>query len=191
MLRIGADGWLQEGARNLASPHADERPDGTVIDLCVIHNISLPAGRYGGDAIESLFLGTLDCGQDPSFADLQGLRVSSHFLIRRDGEIVQFVSTHRRAWHAGVSQFMGRSACNDFSIGIELEGCDADRFEASQMAQLARLLAALKMAMPSLAWMAGHSEIAPGRKTDPGPHFDWQDLGDRMRSLGCELHRPG
>lgn len=190
MLRIGADGWLIGGARRADSPHFDDRPNGASIDLCVIHNISLPAGVYGGDAIESLFLGTLDCSRHESFSDLQGLRVSSHFLIRRDGEIVQFVSTLARAWHAGVSQFMGRSACNDFSVGIELEGCDADGFEPIQMAQLADLLAALKSFAPSLQWIAGHSEIAPGRKTDPGPHFSWRDLERRLAQLGCRLSHP-
>lgn len=187
MLRMAPDGWLAQGARRADSPHFDERPAGMPIDLCVIHNISLPAGVYGGDAIESLFLGTLDCGAHASFADLQGLRVSSHFLIRRDGEIVQFVGIYQRAWHAGVSSFAGRSGCNDFSIGIELEGCDHHAFESAQMTSLAELLAQLKIELPTLRWLAGHSEIAPERKTDPGPHFDWRDLDGRLRLVGCNL----
>lgn len=156
----------------------------------MIHNISLPAGVYGGPYIESLFAGTLDCSAHPSFSELQGLRVSAHFLVRRDGSIVQFVSTHDRAWHAGVSEFCGRSRCNDFSIGIELEGSDDDVFESAQIAQTVLLSAALCELHPSLRWVAGHSDIAPGRKSDPGPNFNWSDFLHRLDAIGMKLARP-
>ncbi|MFZ6646427.1 1,6-anhydro-N-acetylmuramyl-L-alanine amidase AmpD [Undibacterium sp. TJN25] len=171
-LLIGEDGWCS-GADRLESPNANERPDGTAISLLVIHNISLPAGRFGGPYISELFLNRLDSAADPSFESLRGVQVSSHFLIRRDGSLLQFVSAARRAWHAGASSFGGRSGCNDFSIGIELEGSDALPFEASQYRMLADLSAALITAYP-LTHVTGHSHIAPGRKTDPGPHFDWK-----------------
>ena len=160
------------GARQLRSPNCDARPDGSVIDLLVIHNISLPPRVYGGDAIADLFRNRLDLSAHPFYASLAGLRVSAHFLIRRDGELVQFVDCGKRAWHAGVSQFQGRSRCNDFSIGIELEGSDFDPFEAAQYRQLAALTLALRRRYP-LPHVVGHSDIAPGRKTDPGPYFDW------------------
>lgn len=189
-LRFDAQGWLISGAKKIPSPNADERPDGAVIDLLVVHNISLPAGVYGGSHIQALFTGTIDTGAHPSFLDLAGLRVSAHFLIRRDGEIIQFVGLGQRAWHAGQSSFQGRTGCNDFSIGIELEGCDADGFTDLQMAGLAELAAAITQHLPSLRWVAGHSDIAPGRKTDPGPNFNWADFLQRLGDHGCVLERP-
>jgi AmpD protein len=171
-LALHADGWLAS-ARRVPSPHYDARPPGTAIDLLLIHNISLPPGVFGGDAIERLFAGTLADGGDPFLATLRGLRVSAHFLLRRDGEIVQFVSVHDRAWHAGASVFDGRVGCNDFSVSIELEGSDFVPFADAQYTALARLTRALRAALP-LAAVRGHSDVAPGRKTDPGPHFDWR-----------------
>jgi AmpD protein len=189
MPRIDPQGWLA-GCRHAPSPHFDARPEGVTADLLVIHNISLPAGVFGGTEIEDLFLGRLDCERHPSFGDLRGLRVSAHFLIRRDGEVLQFVSVADRAWHAGVSVFQGRPACNDFSIGVELEGCDTVPFAAIQMTRLAELAVDLAAEIPGLRWMAGHSDIAPGRKTDPGPFFDWQDLARCIHRAGARLERP-
>jgi AmpD protein len=172
---VGHDGWVR-GARALPSPNFEARPDGAAPSLIVIHNISLPPGEFGGGAIADLFLNRLDCDAHPYYdAHLRGLRVSSHFVIRRDGELEQFVSCDERAWHAGVSNFFGRERCNDFSIGVELEGADDQPFEAAQYATLAALVAALNARYPIEA-LAGHSDIAPGRKTDPGPHFDWSRL---------------
>ena len=158
--------------RQIASPNCDERPSATAIELVVIHNISLPPGEFGGEAIAALFTNTLDHAAHPYFATLEGLRVSAHFLIRRDGEMLQFVPCAHRAWHAGASSWRGRRACNDFSIGIELEGTDDLPFTEAQYAALAALLRALRARYP-IAGIAGHSEIAPSRKTDPGPHFEW------------------
>ena len=167
-------GWCT-GARRCPSPNCDARPLGTVVDLLVIHGISLPARQYGGPHIEALFQNQLDYAAHASFASLQGLRVSAHFLVRRDGELLQFVATRDRAWHAGMSSFQGRAACNDFSIGIELEGCDDEPYEDAQYAQLLALTGRLRAIYPGLSpdHIVGHSDIAPGRKTDPGPHFDW------------------
>ena len=159
-------------ARQVPSPNRDARPAGEV-SLVVIHGISLPPGAFGGDGVERLFTNTLDPDADPSYATLAGLRVSAHFLIRRDGELVQFVSCDDRAWHAGVSSWRGRERCNDFSVGIELEGTDDLPYEAAQYDCLASLLQALKRRYPAIAAAAGHSDVAPGRKTDPGPAFDW------------------
>ena len=141
----------------------------------VLHGISLPAGVFGGSFVDALFMGRLDPAAHPSFADLGGLRVSAHFLIRRAGELLQYVSCAQRAWHAGVSSFGGRPHCNDFSVGIELEGCDSLPYAQAQYESLAALLGALLEAYPVRA-IAGHSDIAPGRKTDPGPHFDWDQV---------------
>lgn len=174
------DGWYRP-ARRVDSPNHGPRPDGALIDLIVIHSISLPPGCFGGDAVEALFTNRLDCGAHPYYAQLQGLEVSSHFFIRRDGELVQFVSTDRRAWHAGRSTYRGRENCNDDSVGIELEGLEGGRFEAAQYRQLARLCRSLAHAHP-IRHLAGHEHIAPGRKQDPGPGFDWSLL----QSL-CEL----
>ena len=161
----------------MASPHYDERPEGEAVSLLVIHNISLPPGEFGGPSIEDLFLGRLDPDADPFFREIEGLRVSAHFLIRRDGELVQFVDTDKRAWHAGVSLWKGREKCNDFSIGIELEGADDVPFAEPQYETLAHLTRALFERYGNLD-IAGHSDIAPDRKTDPGPWFDW----DRFRA---------
>jgi AmpD protein len=159
------------GARYVASPNCDARPAGTAVALLVLHAISLPPGEYGGDAIERLFTNRLDPGAHPYFREIRGLKVSSHFLVRRDGELVQFVPVHKRAWHAGASSWRGRSRCNDFSVGVELEGAEDDRFTPAQYASLARLVRKLR-----LRDIAAHSEVAPGRKTDPGARFDWARL---------------
>jgi AmpD protein len=165
-------GGLAGGVAFLPSPNCDERPAGVDIDLLVIHAISLPPGEFGGAAIEDLFLNRLDPRAHPFYADIAALRVSAHFLVRRDGALLQFVPCVKRAWHAGASCWRGRPDCNDFSIGIELEGCDEAPFEGSQYDSLARLTRALESAY-RITSIAGHSDIAPGRKTDPGPHFDW------------------
>ena len=171
-LSIDADGWCPQ-ARRQASPNCDLRADGTAIDLLVIHNISLPPGQFGGPWIEDLFANRLDVNADPYFRQLQSLRVSAHFLIRRDGSLMQFVPTVMRAWHAGVSTFCGRERCNDFSIGVELEGSDFIPFEPAQYHTLAALTLALQARHP-LANVAGHEHVAPERKTDPGPFFYWE-----------------
>lgn len=169
--QFDATGWCPQ-VRQCPSPHHNPRPADCIAELLVIHNISLPPGEFGGPDIEQLFMGTLDCTRHASYDSLCGLRVSSHFLIRRDGEIVQFVSCLERAWHAGVSSFGERSGCNDFSIGIELEGSDFVAFTGAQYQQLANLSHALLQHYPVQA-VRGHQHIAPGRKTDPGPYFDW------------------
>jgi AmpD protein len=158
--------------RIVDSPNQDERPAGTEITLLVVHSISLPPGEYAGDAIERLFTNRLDPAAHPYFREIAGLRVSSHFLIRRDGELVQFVPVERRAWHAGVSSWRGRERCNDFSIGVELEGSDDVPFSEPQYETLTQLAKDLFAQYGELD-IAGHSDIAPGRKTDPGPWFDW------------------
>ena len=160
------------GAVQIASPNCDERPDGATVCLLVIHNISLPPGEFGGNGIVDLFTNALDPAAHPYYAQIAGLKVSAHFLIRRDGAIVQFVSTEKRAWHAGVSNWNGRDRCNDFSVGIELEGADDCAFEDAQYAALAVLARALCERYP-IDGIVGHSDVAPGRKTDPGPCFDW------------------
>lgn len=167
-------GWWWQ-ARRRPSPHHGPRPAATTVDLVVVHSISLPPGHYGGTAVTDLFLGRLDCDAHPAFDTLRGLRVSAHFLVRRDGETLQFVSCDRRAWHAGVSSWRGRHGCNDWSVGIELEGLEGDRFEPAQYAALARLLRALARRYP-LREAVGHEHVAPGRKRDPGPGFDWERL---------------
>jgi len=159
-------------ARFRASPNFDERPAGDAITLLVVHGISLPPGCFRGDAVTDFFLNRLDCSAHPYFAGLGMLRVSSHFFIRRRGELVQFVACSQRAWHAGASSWQGRARCNDFSIGIELEGTDATPFTQPQYRTLARLTRVLQGAYP-IRDIVGHADIAPGRKTDPGPHFDW------------------
>jgi AmpD protein len=161
--------------RVVESPNQDERPAGTEITLLVVHSISLPPGEYGGDAIERLFTNRLDPAAHPYFREIAQLQVSSHFLIRRDGELVRFVPVARRAWHAGASSWRGRSRCNDFSVGVELEGADDGPFEAAQYRRLAALIGALRAELP-LRDIAAHSDVAPGRKTDPGPGFDWPRL---------------
>lgn len=171
-MKVGANGWVS-GVRRIASPNCDARPPGVPIALLVIHNISLPPGEFGGQAITQLFTNTLDTEAHPYYAQLRGLKVSAHFLIRRDGGIIQFVPCGKRAWHAGASTWHGRSGCNDFSIGVELEGSDHEPFAEPQYAALSRLIRLLRRAYPIRA-VVGHADIAPGRKTDPGPCFDWQ-----------------
>lgn len=173
-------GWLG-AARHVPSPNFDDRPAGAAIDLLVIHNISLPPGQFGGPGIVELFTNRLDPEGHPYFRHLAGVRVSSHFLVRRDGGLIQFVDCGKRAWHAGQSQWKGRGRCNDFSIGVELEGTDDAAFTDEQYAVLGRLVSAICAAYP-VADFAGHSDIAvpAGRKTDPGPHFDWARFRDSL-----------
>lgn len=173
------DGWLR-GVRRIPSPNCDSRPTGMPISLVVIHAISLPPGRFGGPGIIELFTNRLDPAGDPYYAGIAALRVSAHFLIRRDGELIQFVPCDRRAWHAGISVWHGHEACNDFSIGIELEGCDDASFGEAQYLALLRLMRDLRQRYP-ITDVVGHSDIAPGRKTDPGPCFDWDRMRDSMR----------
>lgn len=167
-------GWAS-GVRRLCSPNRDARPPGCAIELIVIHNISLPPGHFGGDAVEALFLNRLDCSAHPYFEQLVRLRVSSHFFIRRDASVCQMVACGERAWHAGVSQWRGRSHCNDFSVGIELEGADDVPYTDAQYESLNGLVLQLRVRYP-IADVVGHSDIAPDRKTDPGPAFDWLRL---------------
>ena len=169
---IGADGWLDQ-VRRVDSPNFDERPPGSAIELIVIHNISLPPGSYGNGHIERLFTNKLDPSADPFFAQIVGARVSAHLLIDRDGKTTQFVSFTQRAWHAGTSVFNGRTHCNDFSVGIELEGTDFELFADAQYRSLNFVIDALIAAYP-IKTVLGHTNIAPDRKTDPGPHFDWR-----------------
>jgi len=169
------------GARRVPSPNFDARPAGVCADLIVVHGISLPPGEFGGPWIDRLFMNSLPPDRHPYFEGIAALRVSSHLLIRREGEIVQFVSFNERAWHAGRSTYDGRESCNDFSIGIELEGTDDVTYTDPQYANLAAVIAALCRAYPALSAqrVVGHSDIAPGRKTDPGDSFDW----NRARQL--------
>jgi N-acetyl-anhydromuramoyl-L-alanine amidase len=178
---VGADGWLTWAERR-ASPYCTPRPAGAVIDLLVIHNISLPPGEFGGPWIDDLFLGRLDPHAHPYFRDIAGVPVSAHLLIRRDGACIQYVPFGDRAWHAGVSCFQGRERCNDYSIGIELEGTDDIPFTQAQYRVLAEVTRDLMAAYPGITEgrIAGHSDIAPGRKTDPGPHFDWGRYRDLL-----------
>lgn len=177
---------LLVGVRQVLSPHHDARPSGVATDLVVLHGISLPPGEFGGAAIEQLFTGTLPPQGHPYFAEIAGLRVSAHVLVRRDGEVLQFLPFGARAWHAGASQYAGRTNCNDFSIGIELEGADDVPYTDAQYLQSAALLRALFQAYPDLAptRVVGHSDIAPGRKTDPGPAFDWARLNQSIERNG-------
>lgn len=178
-------GWL-EAARRVPSPNQDERPPGAEPELVVVHAISLPPGHFGGDAIDRLFTNTLDPDAHPYFAEVAHLRVSAHALIRRDGTVTQFVPFHRRAWHAGRSSFQGRPECNDFSVGIELEGADELAFEPVQYRRLSQLVTALADAYPGITTdrLAGHCDVAPGRKTDPGPQFDWPHLKQLLQGKG-------
>jgi len=171
------------GARQLDSPNHDARPEGSRVELLVIHNISLPPGRFGGPAVEELFMNVLDCAAHPYFEALRGIRVSAHFLIRRGGELVQFVPCDLRAWHAGVSSWRGRERCNDFSIGIELEGTDQRPYTERQYRRLECLTRMLRARYP-ITDIVGHSDIAPGRKTDPGPSFDWERYR-KAADTGC------
>lgn len=170
-------GWL-EGVRRMVSPNCDERPVGAVVDLLVVHSISLPPGEFGGPWIEALFTNTLDAAVHPYFEEIKGMRVSAHAVIRRTGEIVQYVPFQQRAWHAGQSCFGGRERCNDFSIGIELEGCDDQPYTEAQYTMLAETARAIMAVYPGITVprIVGHSDVAPGRKTDPGAAFAWQHL---------------
>lgn len=181
-------GWLNT-ARQQVSPHFSARQDNDEISLLVIHNISLPAGQFGGPFITDLFLGRLDPDIDPSFIDIYQLRVSAHCLIRRDGEIIQYVSFNDKAWHAGVSCFNGRESCNDFSIGIELEGTDNIPYTIKQYQQLVKLTALLIKKHPLIAGnIAGHCDIAPSRKTDPGDSFDWLFFRNALKRTSTYLY---
>jgi AmpD protein len=171
---LDAPGWLP-AARRLPSPNCDARPEGMAIELIVIHNISLPPGAFDGDAVIDLFTNQLDWDAHPYYQGIRGLKVSAHFFIRRDGSLIQFVPCSLRAWHAGVSNWQGCERCNDFSLGIELEGTDDQPFTEAQYTALIPLVRQLKQAYPIRA-VVGHSDIAPGRKTDPGSHFDWPRL---------------
>jgi AmpD protein len=177
-LRIDATTGLLIGVRQVLSPHADERPQGVLPSLLVLHGISLPPGEFGGPWIDRLFTGNLPAAAHPEFAGIAGLRVSAHAVIRRDGQLSQYVPFGARAWHAGESHYQGRGACNDFSVGIELEGSDQVPYTDAQYQALVPLIRALCAAYPTLSsgQLVGHSDIAPGRKTDPGPAFDWPRL---------------
>lgn len=182
-------GWWRR-ARRVDSPNHAPRPAGTAISLVVLHSISLPPGRFAGDAVERLFTNRLDWDEDPYFESIRGLRVSAHFLIRRRGECVQFVSCDDSAWHAGVSSWQGRDRCNDFSIGIELEGLEGGSFTGPQYRVLLRLLADVLRRHP-VDSIAGHEHVSPGRKHDPGPGFDWAVLGSRLSRAGLRLPTSG
>jgi AmpD protein len=174
---IWLDGWYAP-AQRIDSPNFGVRPEGACIDLVVIHSISLPPGQYGGPEVQALFTNQLDWDAHPYFKQIRGLQVSAHFFIRRDGALIQFVSTQDRAWHAGQSAYRGRPQCNDDSVGIELEGLEGDVFTPAQYLQLARLCQDLHQHHP-IAHVAGHEHVAPGRKQDPGPGFAWA----RFKSL--------
>jgi AmpD protein len=182
LLQIDAGGRVLAAAQ-VPSPNFDQRPAGVDVSLIVVHGISLPPGRFGGKAISRLFTNRLNPASHPYFASVAGIRVSAHFLIRRDGALQQFVDCSARAWHAGASAFDGRSNCNDFSIGIELEGTDERPYTSNQYRMLSRLIAALRARYP-IRDVAGHSDIAPGRKTDPGPAFDWRRVRRGERCVG-------
>lgn len=174
---INHQGWIKD-ADIIPSPNCESRPDPTEIRLIVIHGISLPPGSYGGGYIQQLFTNQLDSDEHPYFVEIEGMKVSAHCLIDRDGHLTQFVSFQDRAWHAGISCWQDEENCNDFSIGIELEGTDDEHYEDEQYQQLARLVISLQKQYPAISEQSicGHSDIAPGRKTDPGPFFDWQKL---------------
>ena len=176
---LWSGGWYRF-ARRLDSPNFGPRPAGVEVDLVVLHSISLPPGQYGGDEVQALFTNTLDWSAHPYFRQIEGMQVSSHFYVRRDGQLWQFVSCDQRAWHAGASHWRGRDNCNDFSIGIELEGLEGETFEAEQYETLADLCPAIAQRYP-IRGVAGHEHVAPGRKQDPGPGFDWPRL---QRGLG-------
>lgn len=183
----GIEHGLLQGARQVSSPNCDERPQGMLADLIVVHGISLPPGEFGGPWIDRLFTNALPAAEHPYFAAITARRVSAHLLIRRDGALVQYVPFHRRAWHAGASQYQGREHCNDFSIGIELEGADTIAYEPAQYRALANAIHVLCATYPALSTqrIAGHSDIAPGRKTDPGEAFDWVRLRALLKVVGA------
>ncbi len=179
-----AGGWLGV-ARRCPSPNFGPRPSASV-SLVVVHSISLPPGRYGGDAVECLFTNRLDWDAHPYFATIRGARVSAHFLVRRDGELIQFVSCDERAWHAGASSWRGRPDCNGYSIGVELEGLEGEAFDDAQYEVLAALIGAVEQRYPIDA-VAGHQHVAPGRKNDPGDAFDWAGLRRRLPRSKAEF----
>ncbi len=179
-------GWWQQ-ARACPSPNCEPRPDPQDISLLVVHAISLPPRVYGGGEVEALFTNRLDWDAHPYFQGIRGLRVSSHFFIDRAGLVVQFVSIHERAWHAGASCWAGRDNCNDYSVGVELEGMDDDCFTAQQYGSLLRLSAGLCAVLPQLRTVLGHEHIAPGRKLDPGPGFDWATYAQGLASVGLQV----
>ena len=176
VMQIDTTSGLIRGASYVASPNCDARPEGAPIDILVIHSISLPPGKFGGRGIEQLFCNTLNPDDHPYYREIQNLKVSTHVLIRRNGQLVQFVPLHRRAWHAGLSYCEGRSRINDFSVGVELEGANDLPFEDAQYESLTKLTRSLRQAYPAITpeRIYGHCDIAPGRKTDPGPTFDWK-----------------
>jgi AmpD protein len=184
-MQVDLECGLMQGVRHVASPNFDARPPGVDAELIVVHGISLPPGEFGGPWIDRLFTNTLPLDMHPYFAEIGELRVSSHLLVARDGELTQFVKFTDRAWHAGQSNYYGRMACNDFSIGVELEGSDTLAYEAAQYETLANVVAALCDAYPRLSpdRLVGHSDISPGRKTDPGPAFDWQRARDCISAV--------
>ena len=190
-MQVDVESGLMRGVRQIASPNCDSRPDGVAPELIVVHGISLPPGEFGGPWIDRLFTNTLPSDQHPYFVEVATLRVSSHLSIRRDGTLTQYVKFTDRAWHAGQSSYNGREACNDFSIGVELEGTDTLPYDPLQYQSLADAVAALCAAYATLApeRLVGHSDIAPGRKTDPGPAFDWA-LARRLTAAACaQTHR--
>jgi AmpD protein len=180
VIALWQEGWYRF-ARHLRSPNQGPRPASARIDLIVLHSISLPPGQFAGNAVQRLFMNRLDWNEHPYYKAMEGLRVSSHFFIRRDGELWQFVDCDQRAWHAGVSHYRGRDNCNDDAIGVELEGLEGGTFEPMQYETLASLAAALLQRYP-ITHIAGHEDVAPGRKFDPGPGFDWSEL---QKGLGC------
>ncbi|MDE0308271.1 MAG: 1,6-anhydro-N-acetylmuramyl-L-alanine amidase AmpD [Acidiferrobacterales bacterium] len=184
-MKIHVLSGLVAGVRQVGSPNFDARPQNVEPEVIIVHSISLPPGQYGGKEVEDLFCNRLDCQSHPYFHSLENLRVSAHFLVRRDGEVIQFVSLNKRAWHAGVSFCIGRENVNDFSIGIELEGCDDDEFEDNQYDSLNSLIELLLGHFSNMDYnrIFGHSDIAPDRKTDPGPNFDWPRIGVTNRTV--------
>ena len=187
---IDADGWCRQAAR-YDSPNFDIRPAGSEVELLVVHNISLPAGHFGGPHIADLFTNRVDFAAHPSFAHLRGVTVSAHFLVRRDGAVLQFVSCNARAWHAGQSRFGARAQCNDFSVGVELEGSDFVAFAPAQYEALAALTLALAARYGRLGAVLGHEHVAPGRKSDPGPFFDWDLFAARLMQCAAQAPENG
>jgi len=187
VLNIDVTTGLLAEARQVPSPNVDARPEGVEPDLMIVHGISLPPGEYGGSWIDQLFTNVLPTNVHPYFKQIEALKVSSHILIRRDGELVQYVPFHLRAWHAGVSNYQGRERCNDFSIGVELEGSDDEAYEAAQYHALTQVIVSLCAHYPSLSSqrVVGHSDVAPGRKTDPGEAFDWPRLRAMITAWQC------
>jgi AmpD protein len=184
---ISKAGWLNE-ARECASPNYNERPENVDIDLIVVHSISLPPGQYGDHYIDDFFCNRLDCSVHPYFKEIEGLQVSAHLLIDRQGQLTQYVSFFERAWHAGESCFEGRERCNDFSIGIEMEGLEGAKFEREQYQRLAEVCKELMKRFPKITEkrICGHSDIAPGRKIDPGPGFDWTYFRGLFKELSSD-----